>query len=412
VFSEIVLKFPWFWHGWPPDVEYEITITAWNDDFEEYETEVTFTFVAVPVGTRHVIDFEDLADSNYLGLSNSWPNNLAWNGESAFVYPDFLYDELGFTDADQYGTGISQFFVDGVGFTNKMTYDWGYYSWYGFGLSTETNTTYLGMENEMASITGTGANGSLGYGIAFWTDGEFDWSTYEMVSSLVLQLPEGALIDSMMITNTVWSALILPFMEQTAVYDMFDTKLWIDHPDNAKAVQSVVPTYICPSYGGKGQSAGSMTRTETHPASTVPATFRCARSDYGGIVTSRHVTDGGNIDSNGILIIMQGSDTNPVALADVMDGTSNTLMVSEDSDHPDGAWASIRNLWEHRLDLHPLNKRENRGLIIANGFQCYHPGGVFGQFGDGSVRFLSNNIDPDVLGSLVNRKAGNVLRSP
>ena len=225
------------------------------------------------------------------------------------------------------------------------------------------------------------------------------------------QPPSGRTADDVG-KETAWSALILPFMEQTAVYDMFDTELWIDHPDNVKAVQSVVPTYICPSYGGKGQSAGSMTRTETHPASTVPATFRCARSYYGGIVTSRHVTAGGNIDSNGILIIMQGPDTTPVALADVLDGTSNTLMVSEDSDHPDGAWASIRNLWEHRLDLHPLNKRENRGLIIANGFQSYHPGGVFGQFGDGSVRFLSNNIAPDVLGSLVNRKAGNVLRSP
>ncbi|MDR0327334.1 MAG: DUF1559 domain-containing protein [Planctomycetaceae bacterium] len=213
-------------------------------------------------------------------------------------------------------------------------------------------------------------------------------------------------------SEIAWNVLILPFVEQSVILDMFNMDLWIDHPDNKQAVQSVVPTFICPSYGGAGKSAGVITRTETTPFGTVPATFRCARSYYGGLVTSRHVVAGGSLDSNGILIIMQGPDEVPVALSDVLDGTSNTIMVSEDSDHPDGAWCSIRNLWEHRLDLHPLNKRENRGLIIANGFQSYHPGGVFGQFGDGSVRFLSNGIDPHVLGCMVNRKAGNALRKP
>jgi hypothetical protein len=118
------------------------------------------------------------------------------------------------------------------------------------------------------------------------------------------------------------------------------------------------------------------------------------------------------LESNGILIILQGTDTTPITIADVLDGTSNTLMVSEDSDHPDGAWCSVRNLWEHRADLHPLNKRENRGQIVANGFQSYHPGGVLGQFADGSVHFIPNNIDPHILGSWVNRKSGNAVRSP
>lgn len=210
-----------------------------------------------------------------------------------------------------------------------------------------------------------------------------------------------------------WSLLILPFMEQTAIYDRFDMNFWIDHPDNKQAVQSVVPTYICPSYGGAGKTANSITRTETTPFGTVPqSTFRCARSYYGGLVTSKHVTPGRNTDSNGILILMQGSDAVPVALSDVPDGLSNTLMVSEDSDHMDGAWASLRNLWEHRADLHPLNKRENRGLTTANGFQSYHPGGVFGQFADGSVHFISNGIDPDILGSWVNRQSGNSVACP
>lgn len=214
--------------------------------------------------------------------------------------------------------------------------------------------------------------------------------------------------------ETAWNVLTLPFMEQTAVYDLFDQNLWIDHPDNKQAVQSVVPVFICPSYGGKGRVAGIITRTETTPFATVPQdTFRCARSYYGGLVTSRHVfTSRAELENNGMLPLIAGSNTGPVAVADVPDGTSNTMMVSEDSDHRDGAWCSVRNLWEHRAGLHPLNKPENRGLETANGFQSYHPGGVFGQFADGSVHFISNNIDPHVLGCWVNRKDGNAVRSP
>jgi len=211
-------------------------------------------------------------------------------------------------------------------------------------------------------------------------------------------------------SEIAWSVLILPFMEQTAIYERFDLNLWIDHPDNKSAVQSIVPTYICPSYGAAGKSAGIVTQTETKPWETYPASiFRCARSYYGGLTTSRVVYNGREtIANNGILLLMTGSTTVPVALTDVLDGMSNTMMVSEDSDHADGAWSSVRNLWEHRMDLHPLNKPVNRGLLTANGFQSYHPGGVFGQFADGSVRFIPNTIDPYVLGSWVNRKDGTV----
>ena len=219
--------------------------------------------------------------------------------------------------------------------------------------------------------------------------------------------PDGRTTDDVG-KEIAWNLLILPFMEQSAVYNMFNLDLWIDHPDNKASVQSVVPTYICPSYGGAGKSANAITRTETTPFGTVPSTFRCARSYYGGLTTSRHIfADGDSRNNNGMLIIMQGSDTAPVALSDVSDGLSNTLMVSEDSDHADGAWSSIRNLWEHRTDLHPLNKSDNRGLTAANGFQSYHPGGVHGQFADASVHFISNGIDPDILGSWVNRQSGN-----
>jgi len=140
---------------------------------------------STPIPTRHehVIDFEFLAGDDYLGLNNFW----------TYAYPDFVQDELGLIEAEQYGEGIMQFFVDGIGFTYNTIPDWSY--WCGFSLSTSTDTEPSGYDNEMSSVIGTGADGSQGYGIAFWAE----WES----TSLVMQLPAGAMIDSMMVTNTV-----------------------------------------------------------------------------------------------------------------------------------------------------------------------------------------------------------------
>lgn len=264
--------------------------------------------------------------------------------------------------------------------------------------------TYVDAHNGFFTPGGYGQRGTLKPGSAASTD------RWVPPNSADPSLPLNGKSAADVGRETAWNVLILPFLEQTAIYNSFDQNLWIDHPNNKRAVQSVVPTFICPGYGAAGANADKVTRTETTPFAAVPqSTFRCARSYYGGLTSTRHsFTSRDSLDNNGILIIMQGSDTAPVAISDVSDGLSNTLMVSEDSDHMDGAWASIRNLWEHRTDLHPLNKAENRGKTTANGFQSYHSGGVFGQFADGSIHFIANNIVPDVLGSWINRKSGNV----
>ena len=170
--------------------EYEVTITGFDWSFGEFETTVKVTF-----GTQHTVDFEDIAGA--LGSDNAWPNNLAWNGADAYVPPAFL-DDLGWEYI--YDAGQVQYFIDGIGFACNMSYtaDWGgYYSWSGFGLSTATDNVWSSYVNEMSSITCSGAGGSNGYGIAYW----MDWAP----DDLMMQLPEGALIDSMMITNTVYA---------------------------------------------------------------------------------------------------------------------------------------------------------------------------------------------------------------
>ena len=46
-----------------------------------------------------------------------------------------------------------------------------------------------------------------------------------------------------------WSTLVLPFIEQTALYDSFKFKLALDDPQNRAAMTTRVAGYVCPSDG-------------------------------------------------------------------------------------------------------------------------------------------------------------------
>ena len=100
----------------------------------------------------------------------------------------------------------------------------------------------------------------------------------------------------------------------------------------------------------------------------------------------------------------------PVRLADVLDGTSNTLMVGErdTKDCRSGTWLGVRN----------TNGSTDRGVIVVighshpklnqdatalawdtdrigcgEGFSSFHPGGAMFVSADGSVRFISETIN-------------------
>jgi prepilin-type processing-associated H-X9-DG protein len=89
-------------------------------------------------------------------------------------------------------------------------------------------------------------------------------------------------------------------------------------------------------------------------------------------------------------------------LQDITDGTSNTIAISDGSDP--GPWgagghATIRALTEKPYINGP------------DGIGGPHAGGVSVGLCDGSVRFVSENIDPSVLEALVTIRGGESVGS-
>lgn len=106
----------------------------------------------------------------------------------------------------------------------------------------------------------------------------------------------------------------------------------------------------------------------------------------------------------GVLGWVTGRDVR-CKIADVIDGTSHTAMVGENSGMGDawnGVWADGENTGS--IDF-PINVEQNNELWSD------HPGIAGVTFADGSARYLTEDIDFTVLRALVTRAGEEVVSS-
>ena len=223
-----------------------------------------------------------------------------------------------------------------------------------------------------------------------------------------------------------WFAQILPQLEQGNVHDQIDFNLSPPDVSNRVAIAQVIPIALCPSTAlidGDRDSDGIIAQFVTD---TVTDPFDLACLDYMGIVGPKDgdndVLDpaGNEYERNrGMLLKLKKRDgvhvglVSPgVKISDVIDGTSNTMFVTEctgrgaDGDTPDGAWVCAKNNAE--IDRGVKRKKAKKShedeLIYSD-----HYGGVNTLFVDGSVRFQSESIEDHVVWFLSSRSGGEVV---
>ncbi len=175
-----------------------------------------------------------------------------------------------------------------------------------------------------------------------------------------------------------WSAFLLPYVDETPLYEALDLSTPFDSPENAPFAAQILPVYVCPS--------------SRRGAELVDGRGPC---DYGGIYGERITSR--NDPPKGIMLYDE-----QISLLQVRDGASQTLIVAEDSEFADGQWINGRNLFDQAYAI-------NQAPASENDIRSEHGAGAHGVMADASVHFLPNDLDLEVLAALCTRAGAEVV---
>jgi prepilin-type N-terminal cleavage/methylation domain-containing protein/prepilin-type processing-associated H-X9-DG protein len=262
------------------------------------------------------------------------------------------------------------------------------------------------------------------------------------------------------VNAVAWGTVILPYIEQTALYSKYDLKAAAFPPpyglaSNIAVISTPVNTFVCPSVPSSAPS-----RIYTYDLSAeanefvglnLPAgalQYTAAPSDYTGINGVR-ASLWTNLARNGYPAVTRTTDADGILGSDsacplnsVTDGLSSTILLAEVAGRPNwyvrgqqrtvpapyqpalegGGWGDIMigDNWLVGTDdncttenpaglatvIGTCNRRFNGEDMY--GLYSFHSGGVNILLGDGSVRFLSNATDPLVVSQLITKAGGEV----
>jgi prepilin-type N-terminal cleavage/methylation domain-containing protein len=213
-----------------------------------------------------------------------------------------------------------------------------------------------------------------------------------------------------------WITRVLPFVESQPLYQQltvdekgdFFSGGGLQDPRARAAMTTLVGWLECPSDPSTSRISSEQWQWEGVPVAVTSykgvlgdSRLGDTLSQHGGREPDCHRTG----PCSGIFYRV--SYQRPIRLADVRDGTSNTLLVGEDvpeenhhsaAFYANGDWASCHG---------PINyfpKRPNDWWDVVT-FRSGHPGGAQFCLADGAVRFVSEDIDQTVYRAL-STKAG------
>ncbi len=211
-------------------------------------------------------------------------------------------------------------------------------------------------------------------------------------------------------TMLSWSASVLPWLEQENLYTSLHPELPYTDQANLAAGMTVLPVFLCPT-----NATDSLFRASIDlPSSSL---HRYARSDYGAVNGSRTLARPTATNSPETGVLIMASD---IALADITDGTSQTILVGEAPEGISSIWISVRNVFDQSapVSMHPNPASPYPSCTLPGNWvfcdynqeiSSYHRGGAHTVFADGSVHFLSENLSPPVLAALCSRAGGEVI---
>lgn len=211
-----------------------------------------------------------------------------------------------------------------------------------------------------------------------------------------------------------WATMLLPMLEQNNLWQQFRSSLYLTDPANSVFLSAQLPMYRCPSdpqppYFDLSDEDGNAVLARLPVANYVGVfgTEDLHGCEYDPGIAPVSAT--GQCMGDGIFF-----HNSRVRVADITDGTSNTLMVGERRTDRLLSWYSTwpgmiaegEEAFQRILGVadHPPNDPH----LHFDDFSSPHTGGAQFVLGDGSVRFISSSIDEGLYSGLATISGGEV----
>ncbi|TWT63995.1 DUF1559 family PulG-like putative transporter [Rubinisphaera italica] len=163
-----------------------------------------------------------------------------------------------------------------------------------------------------------------------------------------------------------WRIALLPYIEEDQIFERYNFSEPWDGPTNSTMHSLQLDVFLCPD---------TSSRLKNHLRTV---------TDYVAITGEETIF----------------SEGQPTKLTDVTDGTSNTIMFVELA-NSDIHWMEPRDLQFNAIS----NRMNKSGAGLSN----IHNGGAYTALVDGSIRYLSEETDPDVLRALMTKSGGETI---
>jgi prepilin-type N-terminal cleavage/methylation domain-containing protein/prepilin-type processing-associated H-X9-DG protein len=224
-----------------------------------------------------------------------------------------------------------------------------------------------------------------------------------------------------------WLARILPYVEQGNLYTQLGLAgtgpsspvASVPTYNSVAAIQAtVVKTFVCPTDPSSGRPSFDRNNGST-ASGTGPTNYKgVAGSNWAwGTYVNNGPTGNGNGLDAGDGMFYRSDAPRPLRLEQMVDGTSNILMVGEDLMDRNNHCGWPRSNYATGTCAIPLNvnipgktpQYANNNWPEIYSFRSLHSGGANFAMADGAVRFVSDSIDLTTYRSLATHSGGEVV---
>lgn len=229
-------------------------------------------------------------------------------------------------------------------------------------------------------------------------------------------------------SGTNWAISILPYIDQAPLYQRYNFSLYNESSANQYVNQQRLPIHMCPS----DMNARSANKPASGPGSGLlysMSSYRCVggKTNAAGWWDNEQWTSiSGGMRWRGVLHAIGRKGLAPEGMHSIIDGSSSTLMLGEYHTQ-----TSVRRgtFWAYSYTSYnssDISIGQPRTLIpdydrcvaiggaggsnaCKRGWGSFHIGGIHFALCDGSVRFISTNINMNTLASMATVQGSEVV---